>query len=226
MLIILIKEVTGGLNRSWWCHQLKTFFALLALCEGNPAVTSLIHGTKSTIQSVTKSEIRLLIILVWERKSDTREFNKNSFNPVFWTSKDRNILGRCAITDTLVYRQQIPEKVHLLTRIMERNLTIGQCTFPHYIDVIMTTMASQITSLTVVYSAVYSDADQRNIKAPRHWPLCGEFTGTGEFPAQRASYAENASSWWRHHETRLWLETAIPMLNIPNTFQYKQVLKA
>ena len=31
----------------------------------------------------------------------------------------------------------------------------------HYIDVNMTTMASQITSLTVVYSTVYSDADQR-----------------------------------------------------------------
>ena len=31
---------------------------------------------------------------------------------------------------------------------------------PHYIDVIMTTMASQFTSLTVVYSTVYSDADQ------------------------------------------------------------------
>ena len=31
----------------------------------------------------------------------------------------------------------------------------------HYIDVIMTTMASQITSLTVVYSTVYSDRDQR-----------------------------------------------------------------
>ena len=31
----------------------------------------------------------------------------------------------------------------------------------HYIDVIKTTMASQITSLTVVYSTVYSDADQR-----------------------------------------------------------------
>ena len=31
----------------------------------------------------------------------------------------------------------------------------------HYIDVIMTTMASQITSLTVVYSTVYSDADLR-----------------------------------------------------------------
>ena len=33
--------------------------------------------------------------------------------------------------------------------------------FKHYTDVIMTTMASQITSLTVVYSTVYSDADQR-----------------------------------------------------------------
>ena len=69
----------------------------------------------------------------------------------------------------------------------------------HYIDVIMATMASQITSLAVVYSTVYSDADQRNIKAPRHWPLCREFTGIGEFPAQRASYAENVSIWWRHH---------------------------
>ena len=40
---------------------------------------------------------------------------------------------------------------------------------------------------------------KKNIKAPRHWPLCGEFTGTGEFPAQMASYAENVSNWWRHH---------------------------
>ena len=31
----------------------------------------------------------------------------------------------------------------------------------HYNDVIMTTMASQITSLRVVYSTVYSDANQR-----------------------------------------------------------------
>ena len=41
----------------------------------------------------------------------------------------------------------------------------------------MGAIASQITSLTIVYSTVYSDADQRNIKPPRHWPLCGEFTG-------------------------------------------------
>ena len=71
----------------------------------------------------------------------------------------------------------------------------------HYNDVIMTMVASQITSLTVVYSIVYQAQIKENIQAPRHWPLCGEFTGTGEFPARRASYVENVSIWWRHHET-------------------------
>ena len=36
-----------------------------------------------------------------------------------------------------------------------------QKTSAHYSDVIMGTMASQITSLTIVYSTVYSGADQR-----------------------------------------------------------------
>ena len=35
----------------------------------------------------------------------------------------------------------------------------------HYIDAIMTTMASQITSLTVLYSTVYSGADQRKYQS-------------------------------------------------------------
>ena len=36
----------------------------------------------------------------------------------------------------------------------------------HYTDIIMTTMASQITSLMVVYSTVHSDADQRKHQSP------------------------------------------------------------
>ena len=70
----------------------------------------------------------------------------------------------------------------------------------------MTTIGSQITSLAFVYSTAYSDADQRKHHAPRHWPLCGEFTGTGEFPAQMASYAETVSIWWRHHDS-IWHQT-------------------
>ena len=63
----------------------------------------------------------------------------------------------------------------------------------------MGTMASQITSLTIVYSSVIQVQIKENIKAPRHWPLCGEVTGHGEFPAQMASNAENVFIWWRHH---------------------------
>ena len=38
---------------------------------------------------------------------------------------------------------------------------LGQDMFYHYSDVIMGTVASQITSLTIVYSTVYSGKDQR-----------------------------------------------------------------
>ena len=55
----------------------------------------------------------------------------------------------------------------------------------------MGAIASQITSLAIVYLTVYSGWE--NIKAPRHWPLWGEITGPGEFPAQMASNAVNVS---------------------------------
>ena len=41
----------------------------------------------------------------------------------------------------------------------------------HYGNVIMGAIASQITSLTIVYATVYPGSDQRKIKAPRHWPF-------------------------------------------------------
>ena len=58
----------------------------------------------------------------------------------------------------------------------------------------MGAIASQITSLTIVYSTVYSDADQsihQSSASLAFWP--------DEFPAQMASNAENVSIWWRHH---------------------------
>ena len=64
----------------------------------------------------------------------------------------------------------------------------GRETNIHYDDVIMGAMASQITSLTIVYSTVYSDADQRKhqssaslafvrrihrgpVNSPHKWPV-------------------------------------------------------
>ena len=64
----------------------------------------------------------------------------------------------------------------------------------------MGTIASQISSLTIVYSTVIRAHTKENIKAPLHWPLCGKFTATGEFPVRMASNADNVSIWWRHHE--------------------------
>ena len=75
-------------------------------------------------------------------------------------------------------------------------------TSPHFIytDVIMSVMASEITSLTIVYSTVYSGADQRIHQSLRVTGLC-EWNSpvTGKFTAQMASKAENVSIWWRHH---------------------------
>ena len=63
----------------------------------------------------------------------------------------------------------------------------------------MGTIASQTTSLTIVYSTVCSDADQK-ISKLRVTGLCAENSpDTGGFLAQMASNAENVSIWWRHH---------------------------
>ena len=62
--------------------------------------------------------------------------------------------------------------------------------------------------------------------------LCmGNSPGTGEFPAQMASYAENVSIWWRHHahalhdSTRyMFFQSVFPItvLHLDNTFDFPQ----
>ena len=63
--------------------------------------------------------------------------------------------------------------------------------------VVMGTIASQITSLTIVYSTIYSDPDQRKLQSSAS--LAFVTRGTGEFPPQMASNTENVSIWWHHH---------------------------
>ena len=109
---------------------------LLALCEGNPTVTG-----ESIMQ-------RTLIFLL-----------------AFWTSCWTNF----RVASDLRYHQSRHHEIKLKSwqflvcsarqgtwvwNIMSR-LTC------HYNDVIMGAIASQITTLTIVYSTVYSDADQR-----------------------------------------------------------------
>ena len=55
----------------------------------------------------------------------------------------------------------------------------------------MGAIASQITSLMIVYSTVYSDANQRKHQSSASLAF--------EFPEQMASNAENVSIWLRNH---------------------------
>ena len=88
----------------------------------------------------------------------------------------------------------------------------------------MGAIASQITSLTIVYSTAYSDADQRKHQSSASLAFVWEFTGIGEFPAQMASNAENVSIWWRHHAICLYLELFHNWISIINKVAYSLAL--
>ena len=77
----------------------------------------------------------------------------------------------------------------------------GTLSCNHYSDVIMSAMVSQITGVSIVYTAACSSADQRKRQTIHVTGLCeGNSAVTTEFPAPRASDAENVSIWWRHHD--------------------------
>ena len=68
------------------------------------------------------------------------------------------------------------------------------CSPFHDNDIIMSVMASQITSLTIVYSTVYSGTDQRKHQSSTSLAFCkGNSPVTGEFHTQRASNKEKVS---------------------------------
>ena len=71
-----------------------------------------------------------------------------------------------------------------------------RCGEIYYDDVIMSTIASQITSLTIVYLTIYSGADQSKHQSSASLAFVW---GIHRGPVNLASNAENVSIWWRHH---------------------------
>ena len=89
----------------------------------------------------------------------------------------------------------------------------------HNDDVIMTVMASQITSpMIVLLNRLFRHRSKKTSKLhvtglwARNSPL------TGEFPAQKDSNAENVSIWWRHHACH-----PTPLIQL---IQHRRVLSA
>ena len=88
----------------------------------------------------------------------------------------------------------------------------------HYYDVIVGPMASQITSLTIVYSTVYSGADQRKrqssaslafergihrwpVNYPHKWPVTRKMYQFDDVIMEYSTYNLNATSRNRHKPT-------------------------
>ena len=73
----------------------------------------------------------------------------------------------------------------------------------HYIDAIMATMASQITSLTIVYSTVYSDADQRKHQSSASLAFVWGIHRDRWIPRTKDQLRGKVSIWWRHNDVNM-----------------------
>ena len=72
------------------------------------------------------------------------------------------------------------------TNLEPRENSFGELTkcseTPHYTDVIMGAIASQIIPASRLFTQPFIQTQKNeNINAPRHWPLCGEFTGDRQY---------------------------------------------
>ena len=99
----------------------------------------------------------------------------------------------------------------------------------NYSGVMMSAIASQITGVSNVCSAVCSAAKKTSKLSVTG--ICeGNSPVTGEFPAQRASNVENVSIWWRHHVITYligyWILTKLQEISIGyryNVVQYNML---
>ena len=128
--------------------------------------------------------------------------------PGRWDEDEHEIFYRNKQTSTVTFTQHKPStnkymhNIILLLYIMKYHVQKTKVSFYSLHDAIMSAKASQITSLRIVYSIVYSSADQRIHQSSALMDLCvGNSPVTGEFPAQRSINAENVSIWWRYHAT-------------------------
>ena len=95
-----------------------------------------------------------------------------------------HIRAYCVCFSVIFTYKRINEDVYILYTYIYIYKSIGlRCVGNnHYNDIIMRAMAYQITGVSIVYSTLGSGLNEKNIKAPRHWPMCGEFTGDRYIP--------------------------------------------
>ena len=155
---------------------METFSALLAICAGNSPVP----GEFPTQSPVTRSfdvflDLRpnkrsskqwwgwwfeTLSRPLWRHRNGNETVSSLASSIHYWAQRDLfHIISWLAMTQFLTYTSlsaehwSRPGDVYIY-------IYIYIYMYVHYNDVIMGAIASQIISLTIVYSTVYSDADQ------------------------------------------------------------------
>ena len=118
--------------------------------------------------------------------------------------------------------------------------TREQCCM-HYDDVIMCAIASLITSLTIVYSTVYSDADQRKhqsyaslafmwwihrgpVNSPHKWPVTRKIFPFDDVIMYNLTLTEIEMSFWQnfhrwHWKLSFWQPPVEPVMKISSRWQ-------
>ena len=174
---------------SWWRHQLETDLLVTApiLCDGNPSVTG---GFPSQMPLTRIFDVFFALRpnTQWANNQDAGDLRRHHAHYDVtvmlrrrWMSQAFNERGHnFYLKAVLLFDKKLAKTLH------------------HH-DVIMGTIASQITSLTVVYSIVYSDADQRKHQSSESLAFVWGIHRDRWIRRTKGQLRGNVSIWWRHH---------------------------
>ena len=157
---------------AWWRHQMETFSALLALCAGNSPVPGEFPGQRPVTRSFD---------VFFHLRQNKRLMSMRLFNLPCIQNNVR-IQRRTTIKAEIKWPPFPNGTMTIYVRILlnQRSASIGLDFGLHESGIITSAMVSQITNLTIVYSTVYSGAEQRKpqsstsmafVRGIHRWPV-------------------------------------------------------
>ena len=155
---------------------METFFALLALCAGNSPVTDEFPAHKGQWRGALMFSLNCAWINGWVNNREAGDLRRHRahYNVTVMTRS--------------VPRLPMPWLIASSGHITMTSKWVGWR---------LKSPASRLFTQPFIRAQI-----KENVKVPRHWPLCKEFTG------QMGIDAKTFSIWWRHHVSSLGIDYA------------------